>query len=192
MVVNESNTAEQLPQPDNSNTDSNLPKFSIGDRVMLSDLDMPKECFYVEEVVRNTIPISYVLKGENNDTRVCSDLELLEYNHITNDDETNDFLEVVNNPQFTESIQEEIKNMNYVPIKRAVLKFQTQFPQDKSSITLIKRYLHKNYKVELDIRKMRQRYMVSKQLLDSIVFDIANFKETPKNNEKEENTNKVL
>jgi len=185
MTANESNTEEQLLLQNNSNIDSKIPRFSVGDRVMLINLNMPREVFQVEEVVQNTTPVLYVLRGENNVTCVYNEKELLEYYRITEDVDTNHFLEMTDNPQFTENILQEIKiNIDYVPIKQAVLKFQTQISQDTPSITTIKRYLHNNYKSELDIRKIRSRYMVNKQLLDSVVFDLAEYKELRKKNKK--------
>jgi len=180
MIVNESNMTEQPLQPNTSDMNSNVPKFSVGDRVIVINLTMPGEIFYVQEVVRNTIPVSYVVRGENSDTRVYSEMELLEYGH-TSENIENNLLDLIDCSQFTENILQEIKNnKNYVPIREAVLKFQNQFPQITSSVSSIKLYLHNNYKSELDIRKVRSRYMVNKELLDTIVFDLDNFKATHK------------
>ena len=60
----------------------------------------------------------------------------------------------------------------YVPIKEACLKFASNYPQKLTfSSNAIKTHIIKNYTKKLDIKKIRNRYVCQKKLLDLIEFN---------------------
>jgi len=170
----------------------NINIFTLGDKVkILVGDNIEKDEVYSIHQVKDENPILYILKNEKGDlvNRVFSTEELeavpiykLNDTFFLNTQENQDTLVKIN--KFFESFDNEnnvdTQNPNKlnVPIKKAILKFKNSFPGSHlSSTDTIRAHILQNYLQILDIKKIRGRYVCSKEKLESIEFDYTNFED---------------